>query len=124
MNECENVTVMIVMTIVILLTNMTSSLIFQSTCKIRTKFGYLSYVHHSELIELINKRKDIFTDVPSVANVAFHDVDIGDYTPIKQNPYRVNPVKRSHKKLNICCKIILLNQVKVVEFPLNSRSKI
>lgn len=32
----------------------------------------------------------------------FHDIDVGDATPIKQHPYRANPVKRQifHKEVN------------------------
>ncbi|KAJ8042080.1 hypothetical protein HOLleu_13062 [Holothuria leucospilota] len=29
-------------------------------------------------------------------NLIEHDVDVGDATPIKQHPYRVNPRKRQH----------------------------
>ena len=45
---------------------------------------------------MIHERKDIFPDVPSVTNASFHDVDVGEFRPIKQHPYRVNPVKRAH----------------------------
>ncbi|KAJ8039334.1 hypothetical protein HOLleu_17014 [Holothuria leucospilota] len=33
---------------------------------------------------------------PTRTNLIEHDVDVGDATPIKQHPYRVNPRKRQH----------------------------
>ena len=36
---------------------------------------------------------DIFPDVPGRTTCAFHNVDVGDAIPIKQNPYCVNPKK-------------------------------
>jgi len=60
------------------------------------KLGHLSDSHRSEITQLIHERKDIFPDVPSVTNASFHDVDVGEFRPIKQHPYRVNPVKRAH----------------------------
>ncbi|KAJ8049035.1 hypothetical protein HOLleu_01585 [Holothuria leucospilota] len=36
------------------------------------------------------------TDDPTRTNLIEHDVDVGDATPIKQHPYRVNPRKRQH----------------------------
>jgi len=60
------------------------------------KLGHLSDSQQSELTELIDERKDIFPDVPSVTIAAWHDVDPGDFVPIKQHPYRVNPVKKVH----------------------------
>ncbi|KAJ8028629.1 hypothetical protein HOLleu_30926 [Holothuria leucospilota] len=35
-------------------------------------------------------------DDPTRTNLIEHDVDVGDATPIKQHPYRVNPRKRQH----------------------------
>ena len=57
------------------------------------KLGHLSDSHRSEVTQLIHERKDIFPDVPSVTNASVHDVDVGEFRPIKQHPYRVNPVK-------------------------------
>ncbi|XP_016296963.1 neural cell adhesion molecule 2-like [Sinocyclocheilus anshuiensis] len=36
--------------------------------------------------------------VPSQTHVLQHDIDVGDNTPIKQHPYRVNP-----EKCSLCC---------------------
>ncbi|XP_071824592.1 uncharacterized protein [Apostichopus japonicus] len=64
--------------------------------KLNEKLGHLSKNVQCELKQLIHEREDIFPDVPSRANAADHDVDVGDHEPIKQHPYRVNPLKRAH----------------------------
>ncbi len=46
------------------------------------------------LLQLIDKYSSLFSDVPTVTNVLMHDIDVGDHPPVKQNAYRVNPVKR------------------------------
>ena len=35
----------------------------------------------------------LFSDVPKTTHLIEHDVNVGNATPIKQHPYRVNPVK-------------------------------
>ena len=62
------------------------------------KLDHLSEVKRNELIKLISEFTIIFPDVPNVTNVACHDVDVGDTPPIKQYPYRANPLKRKHFK--------------------------
>ena len=46
-----------------------------------------------QLAQLIMNYKDLFPDVPTKTTVVHHDVDIGDASPIKQHPYRANPLK-------------------------------
>ena len=36
---------------------------------------------------------NLFPDTPSRIDQVVHDVDVGEATPIKQHPYRVNPLK-------------------------------
>ena len=60
------------------------------------KIGHLSDNVQCELKQLIREREDIFPNVPGRTIAAVHDVDVGDHEPIKQNPYRVNPLKRAH----------------------------
>ena len=43
--------------------------------------------------ELIYTYHDVFPDVSRRTNVMYHDVDVGNVTPIKQHPYGVNPEK-------------------------------
>ena len=47
------------------------------------------------LIDLINNYRDLFQEAPGRTTVLEHDVDIGDAKPIKQCPYRLNPLKRN-----------------------------
>ncbi|KAL5010971.1 hypothetical protein ScPMuIL_013276, partial [Solemya velum] len=35
------------------------------------------------------------------AHAIYHDVDVGDAPPVKQHPYRVNPLKEEHLKKEI-----------------------
>jgi hypothetical protein len=65
------------------------------------KIGHLSGIQQSQMSDLIHKWKDIFPDTPSITNAAYHDIDIGDAKPIKQHPYRVNPVKMEYLKKEI-----------------------
>lgn len=44
-------------------------------------------------MQLIEKYSSLFSDVPTVTNVLEHDIDVGDHYPVKQNAYRINPVK-------------------------------
>ncbi|XP_070548324.1 uncharacterized protein [Ptychodera flava] len=57
------------------------------------KLNHLDFPKRQELKDLIFKYKELFPDVPRRTNVVQHDVDVGDTRPIKQHPYRLNPVK-------------------------------
>jgi len=57
------------------------------------KLEHLEYEKREELKDLILEFKDIFPDVPSRTDVLKHDVVLTDSTPIRQHPYRVNPIK-------------------------------
>ena len=65
------------------------------------KLGHLSEDQQSEISNLIQNWEDIFPDTPSRTNAAVHDIDIGETKPIKQHPYRVNPLKMEHLKSEI-----------------------
>lgn len=58
-----------------------------------SKLNHLTEDEQSELITLINDFKELFGDIPKCTNVIYHDVDVGDAVPVKQHPYRCNPVK-------------------------------
>ena len=62
------------------------------------KLDHLSKNVQCELKQLIHQRKDIFPDVSSRTN---HNVDVADHESIKQHPYRVNPLKKTHLKKEI-----------------------
>ena len=52
------------------------------------KLGHLSENVQYELKQLIHERKDIFPDVPSRTNAAYHDADVSNDEAIKQHPYK------------------------------------
>ncbi|XP_033761567.1 uncharacterized protein LOC117343335 [Pecten maximus] len=58
-----------------------------------TKLEHLTVGQREEMKGLINENIHLFPDVPNKTTVLFHDVDVGEATPIKQHPYRLNPVK-------------------------------
>jgi hypothetical protein len=65
------------------------------------KLAHLSGSQRQELKELILEYTEIFPDVPSKTDIIEHDVDVGTARPIKQHPYRVNPLKRKKLKEEI-----------------------
>ncbi|XP_068207447.1 uncharacterized protein [Palaemon carinicauda] len=58
------------------------------------KFQHLEKDKATSLTMLINDYKDLFQDVPGRTNILEHDVDVGEASPIKHSPYRLNPFKR------------------------------
>ncbi len=56
--------------------------------------AHLTFDQKEKLKNLVFSFKNIFPDVPNKTTAACHDVDIGDAAPIKQHPYRLNPLKR------------------------------
>ena len=59
-----------------------------------TKLSHLPLVQRKELAQVITQYREVFPDVPSKTNLIEHDVDVGDSAPIKQQPYRVSPMKK------------------------------
>ena len=57
------------------------------------KVQHLSVSQRNDIKQLIHEFQDIFPDSPPKTSCIRHDVDVGDVRPIKQHPYRVNPVK-------------------------------
>ena len=57
------------------------------------KVQHLSVSQRNDRKQLIHEFQDIFPDSPPKTSWIKHDVDVGDVRPIKQHPYRVNPVK-------------------------------
>lgn len=63
-----------------------------------TRLSHLSESQRSNLVELIESGKTLFSDVPSQTHLLKNDIDVVDSPPIKQHPYRVNPDKRCRLK--------------------------
>ena len=61
--------------------------------RIGEKMRHLDMIQKDELSQLITEYSDLFPDVPTKTTVVYDDVEIGDALPIKQHPYRVNPLK-------------------------------
>ena len=60
---------------------------------LEVKLDHLESEQQSELTHTIRQYCDLFPDGPTETSIVYHDVEIGDAAPIKQHPYRVNPIK-------------------------------
>ena len=60
---------------------------------LKDKLHHLSDSEQDEMTQLVLDFTELFPDIPSRTECMFHDVDVGDAIPIKQHPYRVNPIK-------------------------------
>ena len=59
-----------------------------------SKLSHLNSDQIASLKSLISRYEDVFSDKLGRTNVLYHDVDVGNARPVKQSPYRLNPVKR------------------------------
>ena len=57
------------------------------------KRSHLDQTKQEEMMQLVFQFVKLFPDTPSRTDQVLHDVDVGAATPIKQHPYRVNPLK-------------------------------
>ncbi len=57
--------------------------------------SYLPEDQHKDVEMLLWKHPTLFDDVPGKTSMMFHNIGVGNYIPIKQHPYRVNPAKRA-----------------------------
>jgi len=57
------------------------------------KLEHLPVSEQNEISSLMREYSALFKDTPGRTSVTVHDVDVGDARPIKQHPYRMNPVK-------------------------------
>ncbi|XP_066941426.1 uncharacterized protein [Macrobrachium rosenbergii] len=55
--------------------------------------SHLGKDEQQSLRNLVLKYRDLFSNVPGKTTILQHDVDVGDATPVKQAPYRLNPKK-------------------------------
>ena len=61
--------------------------------KLESKVQHLSASRQAQLSSLLNEFVDVFPNVPKQTTAMLHDVEVGDASPIKQHPYRINPLK-------------------------------
>ena len=57
------------------------------------KLSHLDKTQRNELKMLILEYEHLFPDIPTRTDQIYHDVDIEGSKPIKQHPYRMNPMK-------------------------------
>ena len=61
-----------------------------------SKLSHLPPSQRQDLEHLLQEFEHLFPDVPSRTDKIYHDVDVGDATPVKQHPYRLNLVKQKY----------------------------
>ena len=60
------------------------------------KLSHLDLVKRNDLKQLFHEYEHLFPDIPTKTDKIFHDVDIDGSKPVKQHPYRMNPVKQQY----------------------------
>ena len=60
---------------------------------IEDKLSHMSDIQKAEVIGLLREYEALFPDVPTKTTAAEHDVIITTSEPIRQHPYRLNPIK-------------------------------
>ena len=65
------------------------------------KLGHLNIHQKEQVKNLMNEYHQIFSDVPKKTNAACHDVIVSDVLPIKQHPYRLNPIKLQYLRREV-----------------------
>ena len=66
-----------------------------------TKLGHLDSHQREQIQQLMASYPSIFMDVPKKTTAACHDVIVGDAVPIKQHPYRLNPLKLQYLRSEV-----------------------
>ncbi|XP_069181863.1 uncharacterized protein [Procambarus clarkii] len=62
---------------------------------LQAKLTHVAEGHQPSLLQMIQEYKTIFRDVPGLTSVLWHDVVLEEgIRPIKQHPYRLNPLKK------------------------------
>ena len=65
------------------------------------KLQHLPEQEKTLIKELLGGFAALFPDVPGKTVLAFHDVDTGNALPVKQHPYKINPVKLMYMRREI-----------------------
>lgn len=59
--------------------------------EVAEKLAHLPTDQCQEVSALLERYQTVFRDTPGRTQAACHDIEVGDATPVKQAPYRVNP---------------------------------
>lgn len=73
------------------------------------KLGHLKPNQQKDISDALEEYIVLFPDIPGRTTAAQHDVDVGDSKPVKQHPYRANPIKV--EKLDDEVKFMLKNEM-------------
>ena len=65
------------------------------------KLQHVPEQEKTSIKELLGEFAALFPDVPEKTVLTFHDVDTGNALPVKQHPYRINPVKLMYMRSEI-----------------------
>ena len=65
------------------------------------KLSHRDQIQRNELKILILEYEYLFLDIPTRTVQIYHDVDIEGSKPIKQHPYRMNPMKLQYLREEI-----------------------
>ena len=63
---------------------------------LNNKISHLEPSQQEELKQLIHEYELLFPDIPTRTDKIYHDVIVEDSKPIKQHPYRMNPLKQKY----------------------------
>ena len=63
---------------------------------LNNKLSHLEPSQQEELKQLIHEYEHLFPDIPTRTDKIYHDVIVEDSKPIKQQPYRMNPLKQKY----------------------------
>ena len=75
------------------------------------KLCHLSEPQQQQVTSLILDFVDLFPDTPGKTSCSYHDVDVMGATPIKQHPYRVNPMKLQLLRKEVHVEYMLANGI-------------
>ena len=63
---------------------------------LNNKLSHLEPSQQEELKQLIHEYEHLFPNIPTRTDKIYHDVIVEDSKPIKQHPYRMNPLKQKY----------------------------
>ena len=63
---------------------------------LNNKLSHLEPSQQEKLKQLIHEYEHLFPDIPTRTDKIYHDVIVEDSKPIKQHPYRMNPLKQKY----------------------------
>ena len=63
---------------------------------LNNKLSHFEPSQQEELKQLIHEYEHLFPDIPTRTDKIYHDVIVEDSKPIKQHPYRMNPLKQKY----------------------------